>query len=437
MKKYFLLGMSFMLLAISAEAFNLGLHVQEIKLNNGMKWLLVSRPDVPVFSAAVIVKAGGLNEVPGKTGLAHMFEHMAFKGSPDLDKKEIWSSFLRNGAKEEDLNAYTTKDETVYQASLPESKFVLWAYVTSEMILRPTFNEFYKERDVVMEERRMRTDNNPLGFMLEKLVELAYPSGPYRAPVIGKPEDIQGLTVEDAKAFHEKYYHPNNMVGVLVGDLKSAEIRPVLEQYFGRFPQVPVDVTPKNPVIPPGEKRETISFAAEPFLIISFHKPNAPHEDDTVFDLINELLCTGRTAQLFKKLVQEDKLLSGIWCEAGFPGTRLPNLFSLGATPMKGVSLEKIEAAILQELDKFKNNLVAQKDLDKVRRRLQSDLLWSLENNMALGQMLGLDEVTTGRWQYLVEYPEKIAKITPAQIQKVARHYFVPENRIVMKREKK
>ena len=152
---------SFFFCALPIRAFDLASRVQEITLANGMKWIVVRRPGVPVFSGKIVVRAGGLNETPGKTGLAHMFEHMAFKGSPDITKDEIWSSLVRNGAKEDDLNAYTSKYITVYQASLPAVKFELWAYITSEMIFRPIFFEFYKERDVVMEERRMRVDNSP------------------------------------------------------------------------------------------------------------------------------------------------------------------------------------------------------------------------------------------------------------------------------------
>ncbi|OGQ04212.1 MAG: hypothetical protein A2W61_06770 [Deltaproteobacteria bacterium RIFCSPLOWO2_01_44_7] len=467
-----------------AFGFDLASQIQELKLSNGMIWLIVHRPQVPVFSGIVMIRAGGADEVPGKTGLAHMFEHMAFKGSkkigtrdfqkeapllkeiencgeemsqltqsdaPDLKriaelkakiqkltqeeyqtmkKNEVWEILSRKGA--EDLNAFTAKDVTAYHASMPVAQFPLWASVTSEMVFDPIMREFYQERDVVMEERRLRYDNSPNGFLWEVVAQEAFPEGPYHWSTIGHAKDLVSLTMKDAALFHSTHYTPQNMVGVLVGDLSRDQARATLEKYFGK---VPARKPPKDISAPDfsfkGEKRKTISFPAEPSLVVAFHKPKAPQREDYIFDMLDGLLCEGRTGRLYQKLVKELKIASTISCAASFPGSRQNNLFVIYSQPINGHSLEELEKAIHEELQRITTDLQP-KELEKVRAQISYNFFWSLASNSELAEQLAIDQAVIKDWKYVVHYPKIIETISIDEIKKTAKHYFTQENRVIV-----
>ncbi len=466
-------------------AFNLVHEVHSFTLSNGMLWFVVYRPSVPVFSGLVMVKAGGLDEEEGKTGLAHMFEHMAFKGSkkigtknfakeipilntiakvgrdmseesqkekPDpakiaafkkkiqelteeeyqyMIKNEIWMTLSRKGAG--DLNAFTTKDVTAYHASMPVSAFPTWAFVASEMVFHPVLREFYQERDVVMEERRLRYDNSPYGYLFENLVQTAFPDGPYHWSPIGSPKDLVGLTMEDAASFHQRYYVPQNIVGVLVGDISMERARTVLEKYFGAFPAaaVPKKSEGEKDYSFQGEKRKAIHFPSEPYLVIAFHKPKAPAQTDYVFDLIDGILCEGRTARLNYKLVKVKKMASSITCVNGFPGSRLDNLFLIYASPIHGHSVAELEKEILAELQALSER-VDQKELERVKNKIVYDFYWGLESNMDLAEQLAGAQVTIGDWKYIATFSKKIESIGPKEVNDTAKKYFQPNNRVIL-----
>ena len=423
-------------ISFSSHAFDFGEKIHEITLDNGMKWILLERDSVPVFSGLVFVKTGGVYEVPGKTGLAHMFEHMAFKGSPDFNGEDLWSAFWSNGAKSKDINAFTAEDITGFHASMPSVKFPLWAYLISEMIFRPILADFYSERNVVMEERRMRVEDSPDGFAMDKMTSLAFPDGPYHWSTIGEAEDIQSLTVEDAKKFHQEFYAPNNMVGVLVGAISPEKVKKVLETYFGRFPKGEPVAIPKPGTLPTQELRQTVTFKAEPKILIAIRKPTVPHLDDYIFDVLQELLCSGRTALLENALVKEKKILSDISCFNGYPGVTLDNLFLITASPLPNQELPKAEKAILEELEDLKSK-VDEQGLKNVQLSVRSNFLWHLEDNMALAERLALYQAILGDWRELLRYEEKIAKITSEDVKRAAKEYFVPEKRVVLYRERK
>lgn len=409
--------------------------VQTITLRNGMRWLLLYRPQLPVFSGIVLARVGGADEVEGKTGLAHMFEHMAFKGSKDIGaaiQNEVSEILTRKGAV--DLNAFTSKDVTGYHASMPKNQFPLWAYITSEMIFQPALREFYQERDVVMEERRLRYDNSPQGTLMEALLTTAFPSGPYHTPPIGEFKDLQGLTVEDAEQFHRRFYLPQNMVGVLAGAIPKEQARSVLERFFGRFPSEKKEKeTTLSSFSFQGEKRKEISFPAEPYLTIAFHKPNAPARDDYVFDMIDGLLCEGRTSRLYRRLVEEKKMVSQVSCSSTFPGVRFENLYVIFLSPNQGRSLKKIEEEVRGVLESVKQE-VQEKELKKVLASVLYHYYWALEDNLAIAEHLAMTEALLGDWHYLVNYPKVLKTITPEEIQVVAKKYFVENNQTVVTR---
>lgn len=435
MRRCFLILFLFLFPLSPARGIDLSSQVKSFRLSNGMRWLLVERSNIPLFSGIVVVRAGGVDEVLGKTGLAHMFEHMAFKGSPEIEGSELWETFVRQGAS--NLNAFTTKDITAYHASMPATQFRLWAYLFSEMIFNPAMREFYQERDVVMEERRLRYDNDPRGFFYEKLVENAFPKGPFHWAPIGHPEDLETLTVSDATQFHHQHYVPGNMVGVLVGDIGLSEAKKVLEEFFGRFPKQDVAREKENLSFAfRGQTQVEVRYRAEPSLLAAFYKPKVPAREDYIFDMLLGLLCEGRTGRLYQRLVKEAKVASSVSCSANFPGSRQDNLFVIFVTPLHGNSFKKIEAMIFEELHNIGNE-VQERELEKVQQNVLYDFLWGLEDDMELAQQLAITEAIVNDWRYIANYPEQIRSITKEEVQKTSQKYFQKNNRVMMVRLKK
>lgn len=472
----------------NAFSYDLAKNVTEFRLPNGMKWLLVRRTQAPVFSGVVMLKVGGADEVEGKTGLAHMFEHMAFKGTgnigtrsykeekPILDeiektgeelaaeqkkqkpdpnliqelgkkmaalqkradayqiKNEIWEVMSRNGAA--DLNAFTSKDVTSYHSSLPINRLGLWAKVTSEMIFNPVYREFYTERSVVAEERRSGVDNNPDGMMGEKILSSAYVNGPYHWSTIGFEKDVMGLTIKDARAFHDKYYVPANMVGVLVGDIDIGSAKKVIQENFGGFEKKPAPQGPQKAGDYRANTVEKMSFDAEPSLAISWHKPTLPDPAEYVFDVIDALLCVGNSSRLSRRLVYEKKMAQGVYCTVAYPGSRLNNLFLIWIEPLKSVSVAAVLKEVEAEIEKLKNELVREDELTRVRKNVTSSLVFALEDNMNLAQELARFETIFGNWRLLADYPRKIKEIDAVRVMETAKKYLTDSNRVVVERSK-
>lgn len=467
-----------------AWGYDLAGHVTEFKLPNGMRWLLVRRTQAPVFSGVVAVRVGGADEVEGKTGLAHMFEHMAFNGSgrigtrnfakekPILDeielvgaeltteeqkrnepkvrelkdrlkklekeadsfqvKNEIWQVLSRNGAA--DLNAYTSKDSTFYIASMPSDRLELWAQVTAEMVFEPVFREFYTERNVVAEERRSSVENDPDGTMQEEILKAAFADGPYHWSTIGFEKDIMGLTIADARQFHNRHYVPGNMVGILVGDLNIAQAKEAIRRSFGRYAHRPVPPGPKGPGTAKGGVVYKFSFDAQPSLAVAYHKPTLPDTREYVFDVIDALLCEGRSSRLYRRLVNEKKVAEAIYCTVGFPGSRLSNLFMIWIEPLRPHTPAEVLKEVASELASLKDEEVSNMELSRIRKQVTAGLVFALDRNMSLAQQLADFETTFGDWRLLAEYPKRIKEVSTQDVLEVARKYFQDDNRVVVER---
>jgi len=458
--------------------------VTEHTLKNGMKFLLVERHQAPVFSAVIAFRAGGVDEAAGESGLAHLLEHMAFKGTQVIGTKnyrkekrllekidsiavelarleasgrpedaerisklreqlqkaqqeaaayvvpnELDRIYSVNGA--EDLNAWTSKDMTAYVVSLPSNKLELWALIESQRMATPVFREFYAEKDVVCEERLQSVENNPFGKLYEVLIATAFAAHPYRTPTGGWMSDLRTLTRPQAERFRRTYYVPGNAVAALVGDFRTEDVIPVLEKYFGAIPPGP----PPPPVATKeeaqsGEKRVKVEFAAQPHLLIAYHKPTLPDDDDFVFDVLNAVLTEGRTSRLYSALVKKNIALNvSSWTSE--PGARYPNLFLISAVPMHPHSVEDLEKAIYAELEKLKNEPVPDEELEKAKSLLTAEFLRGLQTNMDLAEKLAYYQTVAGDWRYILRWEERIRKISAQDIQRVARKYLVERNRVV------
>ncbi len=451
---------------------------------NGWTFIIYERPVAPVFSFSTHVNVGSAQEVPGITGIAHMFEHMAFKGTPNigttdykaeeaaLDKvdeaydaydaarrrpnanpgtvtalekawKEAQEEADRYIIKDEfdklierhggvALNAGTGADSTVYFYSLPSNKTELFAYLESERFMQPVFREFYKERDVVKEERRMRTESQPIGRLLEQFTAAAFSAHPFGQPVIGHMSDLDSFTREDARRFYETYYVPSNLVTAIVGDVEADELIPMLGKYFGRIPKGDPP-PPLRTVEPPQNVEKVVSMPdpSQPVYAEGYHKGPATDPDEAVFDAISDVLSNGRTSRLYRSLVRDKKIALTFGAFAGFPGDKYPNLYILYALPAKGHTNEEVRDTIRAELDRLKNEEITDAELAMVKTRAKADLIRSLDSNLGLARNLARYQTVFGDWREIFRSVDRIDQVSKADIRKVAGKTFVPTNRTV------
>lgn len=457
--------------------------VHERVLSNGMRFLLVRRPDAPIFHGIVVFRVGGVDEDLGATGLAHMFEHMAFKGTraigtrdwakekpllesvekaageltrlraaggdperiqtlahdlEDLQRRQAEvidpTEFQRIYAEagQRGLNAFTAKDVTAYHVSLPSNRLELWMLMESERLRDPVLREFYTERDVVCEERRTRSETSPPGVLMEHLLTASFLAHPYRMPTIGWMQDIQGLTTEAARDFYAQHYSPDNAVGALVGDFQVKDAGTLLERYFGRIPRR--GAPPARPVFEPpqrGERRIEVRLDAEPRLMMSFHKPTAPDPDDTVAELLATLLGGGPTSRLHRRLVQKDRLAAAVSASNGLPGMRYENLFYMSAVPLRGHTTAECEAAIAEEVARVAAEGVTEAELARVRAREEVSLLGQMTSNEDLAHLLALNQGIVGDWREPWAYLARMRRVTSEDVKAFAARWLVPENRTV------
>jgi len=457
----------------------------EFTLDNGLKFLVLERHTAPVVSFHTYADVGAVDEVRGITGLAHLFEHMAFKGTKTIgttnyeaeaqamaradqaflalkaerrkgdkaDKQrlqqlqqqfeqaqqqaqkyivhdEFEQLLTRAGAA--GFNAYTSQDATRYVVSLPANKVELWMLTESDRFANPVLREFYKEKNVVMEERRLSVETRPIGRLFEEFLAVAYKAHPYGDPVIGHMSDLQTLTRPEAEAFFHKYYAPSNLTIAIVGDVDPQQIRRLAEKYFGPIASGPKP-EPVETVEPPqpGPRRVVVEDPAQPFVLIGYHKPSINHPDNAVFDAITDIMGTGRTSRLYKSLVKEKKIAIAASAFQGMPGVKYPGLFLFYAVPAKGCSNAECEQAIYDEIEKLKQQPVSQRELEKAKTRARADLIRSLDSNSGLAAALAFYEVVTGDWRNLFKQLERIEQVTVEDIQRVASEYFTRKNRTV------
>jgi predicted Zn-dependent peptidase len=455
------------------------------KLDNGLTVVICERPEAPVFSFYTHVDAGSTQDPLGQTGMAHMFEHMAFKGTDKIGTKnypaekaalekveQAYAAYIeerdkrvgrdeqklkqmetawqdatknatqyvipnefgeiveRNGG--EDMNASTNEDETNYFYSFPQNRLELWAYLESERFLHPVMREFYKERNVVIEERRMRTDSNPIGRLLEQFQTAAFQAHPYHRPTVGWTSDLNSFSATDAQKFFDRYYIPSNMVVAVVGDVKTAETMALIEKYFGRIPshQQPDERTTTEPP-QNSERRVVLQDMSQPLYLEGYHRPDYRNPDDAVYDAIADLMSEGRTSRLYRALVRDQKIASYSAGFTGLPGSKYPHLFAFYAFPLPGHKPDQMAGAIHAEIERIKKEDISDDELKMIKTRAKANLIRGLGNNEGLALQLGLYQARYGDWRELFRQADRIDKVSKADIRRVANQTFVPTNRTV------
>jgi predicted Zn-dependent peptidase len=459
--------------------------VNEFTLANGLHFIIFERHEAPVVSFHSYVNAGSVDDPSGETGIAHMFEHMAFKGTEtigtknyalerqamdevehvydrydaernkgvkadpaklaDLDKQlkaamEKANSYVIPNAYpqliEENggvgMNAGTGEDSTNYFYNFPRNRLELWFLLESQRFYDPVFREFYKERDVVREERRMRVESSPQGMLVEGLLASAFAAHPYRNMPGGWASDIENFRLPEAIAFYKKYYVPANITIAISGDVEAKECRRLADKYFSTLPSGPAPGGPRT-VEPPqkGERRVAIESPAQPFMALGYKRPYQNDKDDPVFDVLSEVLSGERTGMLYTEMVRDKKISLAAGAQAEFPGGKYPNLFLLFLVPNMGHTVEENEKAAYQIIERLKTEKVSDETLNRIKTKVRASLVRRLDSNSGMAEALTYYSVNYGDWRKMFTSIDDIAKVTADDVQRVARKYLVPETRTV------
>lgn len=465
------------------------LPVHEEILDNGMKVLIVERHDLPRVFCVIFFKVGSVNEHQGMTGVSHMLEHMMFKGTHTLGtsdlgrdayfnneidqkmlqvraidlrieelqfrggdgveplkqqrqalvkeaddlareqktitlKEELWTRYLSNGGTS--LNASTGPDSTQYFVELPSNKMELFFWLETDRLRDPVFREFYSEREVVKEERRMRTENSPTGLINESFHTMFWGGHPYHWPVVGWMNDLNVMKQEDAEQYFRTYYSPRNAVAVIVGDVQTDAIVALSKKYFGSLRNAP---TLPEPVILPSrpqaaERRMEAEVSAPDSLDVQFYTVPTGHPDGDVLDMMAEML-NGRSGRLHRRLVEEKKLALSASADAAT--SKYGGAFSLTAQPREGVALNDLEAAVMAELDILRKEPVTAQELEKARNKMLAGHINRFRENRDIAFLLGWSEAGGSSWKRALEFPKRIQGITAERIQGAAQKYCAPE----------
>ncbi len=416
--------------------------IQEFKLSNGLKLVVQEDHRSPVVVSQVWYRAGSIDEVNGKTGVAHVLEHMMFKGTKKVKSGQFSRQIAAAGGKE---NAFTSADYTCYFQQLEKSKLPLSFKLEADRManLQITDAEFAKEIQVVMEERRWRTEDKPQSKVNEQFQAIAFRAHPYARPVVGFMNDLENMTAADARQWYNTWYAPNNAILVVVGDVKALEVLKLAKQYFG--PLKPRILPMRKPQTEPaqiGERRAVVKAPGKlPYLTMGYHVPTlvgfelssgavTPEQawEPYALDVLAGVLSGNDSARLNQKLVRETSLAVDVG--AGYDSTSRgrESLFELSGTPSEGKTVVELESALIAEIEKIKTAGVTQQELDRVKAAVIAADVYQRDSMFYQGMQIGQLETMGYSWRLLKEYPEKLKAVTSEQIQAVAKKYLVKDN---------
>jgi len=401
------------------------------RLDNGATVLLLPDTTTPVVSFQVWVKAGSADE-SRYTGIAHLFEHMMFKGSEHIAPDEHARLVEERGGR---INAFTSKDVTVYFEDVVPDALPLVIDLEAERFanLRVSEETLASEREVVLEERRMRTEDQPRGLAFESLLATTFMAHPYRWPTIGWRSDVEKVTVEACQEFFDHYYAPNNLVIAVAGNFDAEATLAHLRRTFGRMS--PAAEIPRNPTEEPaqaGERRSVVHFDARgPVLAAAWHAPESGHPDGPALDVASEILSAGRSSRLYRRLVYEAQ--NALYASGAYWEFEEAGLFYAAAGVRPGASIDAVESMLFEEIGRLAREPASAEELEKARRKIEVRLVGSLETVHALASRIGRDWVTFGRIRPLEERLARIRAVTAEDVQRVVGTYLVPKRRSVVR----
>ena len=457
------------------------LPVVEHELANGMRWLVLPRTGAPTVSFTVKFRVGAVNEVRGQTGMAHLLEHLLFKGTETLGTRDAAAEralFARMDALQDSilaleaggdttavpvlreridsleteagafvlpnefervlstnggrsLNATTDWESTTYYVELPANRAQLWFLLESDRMANPIFREFYAERDIVAEERRLRVETNPGGLLFEAHMATAFTTHPYGQPVVGYMADIQRLRRPDVEAYFRRYYGPSNAVVTVVGDVDPDQILAWADEYFGDLPasESPGPMLRREPA-QRGERRVEVVFDAEPQVRIGWAVVETSHPDAPALSVLSWLLTGGRTSRLHRRLVIEDRVATAIYSSMG-PGTQFPAIFTIDAIPRFPSSTNDVEAAVYAELDSLRRTPPSEREMQRIRNQLEAGEFRRLTSSLGLALQLAGSASAFGDWRTTFGFTDRLASVEPEDVRRVAERFFTRENRTV------
>lgn len=414
--------------------------IQEFKLSNGLKLIVQEDHRAPVVVSQVWYRAGALDEVNGKTGVAHVLEHMMFKGTKTLPAGQFSRLIAAAGGKE---NAFTGQDYTCYFQQLEKSNLPLSFKLEADRMknLQITDEEFAKEIKVVMEERRWRTDDKPQSKVNEQFQAIAFRTHPYARPVVGFMNDLENMTADDAREWYNNWYEPNNAIVVVVGDVNANDVFKLAQQYFGplKAGALPTRKPQKEPV-QIGERRAVVKAPGKlPFLAMGFHTPTLPNNgqktdlewEPYALEVLAGILSGNDSARLNQKLVRESSIALDVG--AGYDSTARgqESLFELAGTPAEGKTVAELEAALLVQIELIKTGGVTQQELNRVKAAVIASDVYQRDSMFYQAMQIGQLETMGYSWRLLKDQSEKLKAVTSEQIQAVAKKYLVKDNMTV------
>lgn len=415
---------------VQGENTNLFSQVQEHKLENGLTVLLLPESRAPIVSVQIWYRVGSRNETLGKTGLSHLLEHLMFRGTEKYGPK-LFSRLIQQAGGNN--NAFTSKDYTAYFETGPKSNLKLFLELEADRMRQLKLSEelFLTERKVVVEERRLRTEDDPVNATYEELMATAYKAHPYQWPIVGWMHDVASVSLEDAKSYYDRYYQPNNATLVVVGDIDPQAALTEIQNTFGIIPRGP-EPPPFRPLEPAqqGERRTELTREAQlPAIFMGYHTPNFEQADAFPLEVLSLILTQGRSSRLHQRLVYEAKIALDAGAEYEL-ATASPSLFVFYAQPLPGKTISVIEQALETEIEKIKTQPVSDKELAKAKNQTEAAFIMSQDSLFYRGMLLGRFQ-TIGSWKKLNEIVPGIRAVTAADVQRVAQKYLVKTNRTV------
>jgi predicted Zn-dependent peptidase len=404
----------------------------DTRLKNGLRVIIAEDHHAPVYSIAVSYNVGSRNERRGRTGFAHLFEHMMFKGSENVGPGEHFMLIFNNGG---NMNGTTNKDRTLYFESLPTNQLDLGLYLEADRMRSLVINKenLDNQRNAVQEERRLAVDNNPYGHTYEAIDSLAYDNFSYQHSVIGSMADLSAASVEDVQAFFRTYYAPNNAVIAIVGDVKTADCLAKVKKYFESIPREPdpdaVDMTEKPRT---AERRLSLEdpLARLTRVDISYNVPPSADADDAALQVLATVLGSGRSSRLYEAVVHQGQLASSTF--AGKQETRGPGLFQVSATLNPGKTAADVEKVIYAEIEKVKAAPPADWEVEKARASAKRGVVAQLQSSLQRAAVMSQDALFYNEPGRINTRVSRFAAVTPADVQRVAKKYLVAENRSVI-----
>jgi predicted Zn-dependent peptidase len=456
--------------------------ISDFTLDNGLKFIVLEDHSVPVVSFSLMVDVGGADDPKGYYGIAHVFEHMAFVGTEEVGSKDYTKEapalaaldsvyYLYRGEEKKGafadtvkladlrarfetaqahadslietnefavivereggvgLNAGTGYDNTTYYCSYPSNKAELWFAMEGGRFKSPVFRQFYSEKEVIKEERRMATESSPVGRLVEEFLGVAFKAHPYGASLVGPMSDIHNIDKNTAMKFFRTYYVPSNMIIGVAGDITPAQVRQLAQTYFGSLPKVPKPdrVTTEEPE-QNAERRVAVFDKSQPFLLMGFHRSSGTSPDDPVYDAIADYLGQGRTSMLYESLVKEKKIATGANAFGAFPGNKYACLFGIFVVPAKGVTAQQCEEEVWAQIEKLKSEPIPDAELAKIKARAKASFVAQLSSNTGLASQLAYYQNMFGDWRELFRSLDKINAVTAQDVQRVAAELLARKN---------